>query len=99
MSPKTDPAVSREVAQRFGANLLRERKRADLSQEEVGFRAALHRTEVGMLERGIRLPRIDTLVKLTGALESSPDELLDEIVWVPLVVAQMGDFRVGSRAD
>lgn len=99
MSPKIDPAVTREVADRFGGNLVRERKRAGLSQEEVGFRASLHRTEVGMLERGIRLPRIDTLIKLTGSLESSPDELLDGIVWVPLVVAQLGDFRVGNGPD
>lgn len=33
------------VAKRFGRNLSRERKRAGLSQEEVGFRASLHRPE------------------------------------------------------
>lgn len=54
------------VARQFGKNLHRERKRAGLSQEEVGFRASLHRTEIGLLERGARTPRIDTLVKLAG---------------------------------
>ncbi len=70
-----------EVARQFGLNLLRHRKRAGLSQEELSFTAGLHRTEIGMLERGIRLARIDTLVKLMGALEVSASELLDGIEW------------------
>jgi len=72
-----------DVAARFGENLLRCRKRAGFSQEELSFRASLHRTEIGMLERGIRLARVDTLVKLAGALEISPEELLDGLVWMP----------------
>ncbi|HEX5762832.1 MAG TPA: helix-turn-helix transcriptional regulator [Solirubrobacterales bacterium] len=72
-----------EVARRFGDNLVRCRKRAGLSQEELSFRAALHRTQIGLLERGGRLPRIDTLVKLAGALGVPPDCLLDGISWKP----------------
>ena len=49
-------------------NLARCRNRADLSQEELGVRASLHRTEIGLLERGMRVARIDTLIKLAGAL-------------------------------
>lgn len=51
-------------AGRFGANLLYCRERANLSQEELGMRAELHRTAVGQLERGDRVARTDTLVKL-----------------------------------
>lgn len=72
-----------EVARRFGENLTRCRKQAGISQEEVGLHASLHRTEVSILERGSRIPRIDTLVKLAGALEISPCDLLDGIVWRP----------------
>ncbi len=36
-----------------------------------------------MLERGIRLARVDTLVKLAGALEIPPEELLEGLVWTP----------------
>lgn len=57
-----------EFARRLGGNLRRARERAGLSQEEVGFRASLHRTEVGLLERGARMPRIDTLVKIAAAV-------------------------------
>lgn len=72
------------VARRFGDNLRRARKRADLSQEEVGHRASLHRTEIGLLERGARVPRIDTLVKLTAALGVRIDcALLEGIEWTP----------------
>jgi len=70
-----------DVAARFGENLVVYRRRAGLSQEELGFRASLHRTEIGQLERGDRLPRIDTLVKLAGALSIPPGDLLKGIAW------------------
>src|SRR5260221_2659432 len=59
------------------------RELAHLSQEEVGFLASLHRTEVGQLERGVRLARIDTVVKLAGALEVAPGSLLDGMASEP----------------
>ena len=71
------------VAKLFGENLAREREAAGLSQEEVGIRAAVHRTEVSQLERAQRTPRIDTLVKLAGALGVEPSALLDGITWTP----------------
>jgi transcriptional regulator with XRE-family HTH domain len=72
-----------ELALAFGKNLVRVRRRASLSQEEINIRAGLHRTEISQLERGLRVPRIDTLVKLAGALEVPPGELLDGISWLP----------------
>ncbi len=80
----------REVAACFGANLARLRERGGITQEELSFRASLHRTEVGLLERGGRIPRIDTLVKLRDALEVETDELIAGIAWRP------GDFRPGG---
>jgi transcriptional regulator with XRE-family HTH domain len=44
---------------RFGQNLARCREGADVSQEELSFRASIHRTEVSLLERGERMPRVD----------------------------------------
>jgi transcriptional regulator with XRE-family HTH domain len=82
-----------EIATRFGRNLAGCRKRVGLSQEELGFRSSLHRTEIGMLERGVRLPRIDTLVKLAGALEIPPGELLEGLDWTP-GGPRIGQFRV-----
>jgi len=80
-----------DIARRFGTNLLKARRRAGLSQEEVGWLASLHRTEIGLLERGERTPRIDTLAKVAGALEVPLDcPLLDGIAWSP------GSVRVGA---
>ena len=72
-----------DIAAHFGDNLARARKRADLSQEELSARASLHRTEISQLERGLRIPRIDTLVKLAASLEVSANELLDGLEWKP----------------
>lgn len=78
---------------RVGKNLLRQRERANLSQEELAVRASLHRTEVGLLERGERLPRVDTLVKLAGGLGVSPCVLLEGITWEPGFMRR-GEFEV-----
>lgn len=92
---------SEEVAAQFAANLRRARRRAGLSQEAVGFRASLHRTEVGLLERGARVPRIDTLVKLCAALGVRIDcALLDGITWnAGGATTTPGAFRVVSSAE
>lgn len=71
------------VAERFGANLRRCRRRAGLSQEQAAVRASLHRSAIGLLERGERVARVDTLVKLMGALEVDADELLAGLEWLP----------------
>jgi transcriptional regulator with XRE-family HTH domain len=78
------------LAERFGVNLRRCRRRVRLSQEEVALRASLHRTEVGKLERGTRLPRIDTLLKLMTAVEAPAADLLDGMDWTP---ARTGEGR------
>ena len=57
-----------KVADQFGRNLAYCRRRAKLSQEELAVRASLHRTAVGQLERGERVARVDTVVKLAGSL-------------------------------
>jgi len=80
------------VALRFGKNLARHRNDTGLSQEEVGIRAELHRTEISQLERGLRCPRIDTLVKLAATLDVDPADLLDGIAWTPATL-QPGHFE------
>ena len=85
-----------EVAASFGANLARLREDSGVTQEELSFRASLHRTEIGLLERGGRLPRIDTLAKLAGALGVPPSSLLDGIAWEPGEFAR-GGFRSAPK--
>ncbi len=81
-----------DMVDRFRANLLRCRRRAALSQEQLAELAGLHRTEIGLLESGARVPRLDTLVKLMGSLEVSAEELLDGIEWLPAREPREGTF-------
>lgn len=69
--------------QRFAANLRRARRRAGVSQEELGSLCDLHRTEISLLERAGREPRLATIVKLAGALGTTPAELCSGIAWLP----------------
>ena len=85
------------VAQRFGANLSRLRERSGITQEELAFRASLHRTEIGLLERGGRVPKIDTAAKLAGSLGVTLAVLLDGIEWHPGEF-QRGYFRASGEA-
>ena len=70
-------------AARFGLNLARAREAAGHTQEGLADLAELHRTAVGQLERGERIPRADTVVKLCGALRVGPEVLLAGLTWVP----------------
>lgn len=85
------------IAARLGANLRRERRRAGLSQEEVSYRASLHRTEVSQIERGLRLCRVDTVAKLAGALEIDAGKLFEGIAWEPGNVRH-GQFKPDDNA-
>ncbi|HEX5527442.1 MAG TPA: helix-turn-helix transcriptional regulator [Solirubrobacterales bacterium] len=62
-------------------NLRRARDAAGISQEELADRCELHRTEVSLLERGGREPRLGTMVKLAVALGTTPEELCKGISW------------------
>jgi transcriptional regulator with XRE-family HTH domain len=87
-----------DVAARFGQNLRRCRRRAGFSQEELGLRSSLHRTEIGLLERGARVPRIDTLVKISSALKIPPSELIEGIEWAPGNTTS-GSFLIAPKGD
>ena len=66
---------------RFSANLRRAREAAGISQEELADRCEIHRTEVSLLERGGREPRLGTMVKLATALGTTPEDLCAGIAW------------------
>ena len=79
------------VAQRFAENLSRAREQAGLTQEALAQSAEIHRTQIGELLRGNQLPRLDTLLKLAGALNVEPAALLDGLSFEP---SDQGQFKV-----
>jgi transcriptional regulator with XRE-family HTH domain len=66
---------------RFAVNLKRARTAAGVTQEELGYRCDLHRTEISLLERSEREPRLSTIVKLAATLGVSPESLCAGISW------------------
>ena len=69
-----------DVREQLGKNLRDHRERVGLSQEELAELCALDRTEISLLERGLRFPRLDTLVRLSRGLKlGSVTELLENI--------------------
>ena len=65
--------------ERFGANVRDLRRKAELSQEALGHVGGLHPTEISRLERGVREPRLGTIVKLALALGVAPADLLSGV--------------------
>jgi len=59
----------------FAKKLRSLRKKAGLSQEELGFKSELHRTYIGSIERAEQNISVDNIHKLAKALKISPDEL------------------------
>ena len=66
--------------EQFAENLRRQRDRVGLSQEALADVCELHRTEISLLERCKRSPRLETIVILSRGLQlASPAQLLDGI--------------------
>lgn len=68
-----------EPVEQFAQNLRVTRARRGLSQEALGVAAGIHRTEVSLLERAAREPRLSTIVRLSRALGVTPADLLNGI--------------------
>jgi transcriptional regulator with XRE-family HTH domain len=66
--------------EQFAENLRRYRDLSGLSQEALADACDLHRTEISLLERSKRSPRLETIVILSRGLGlSSAAELIDGI--------------------
>lgn len=68
-----------EYRDQFAANLRALRGEREMSQEALGDACGLHRTEISLLERAGRDPRLFTIVRLARALKVAPADLLEGI--------------------
>jgi transcriptional regulator with XRE-family HTH domain len=78
-----DPSYRIAVAERLGANLRRLRAKAELSRDDLAHAAEVGHGHISRIERGELLCRVDTLVKLAAALDSTPNDLLAGVDWRP----------------
>lgn len=65
-----------EITKSFGKSLRELRKRANLTQEQLGFEAELQRIYISKLELGQQQPSLTTLFKLANGLNCLPSDLL-----------------------
>lgn len=65
------------VRKKFGKRLRQLRKQTKMSQEALGFKASIHRTYIGAIERGEQNVSLDNIQKLATALKVQIKELFD----------------------
>lgn len=65
-----------DIAIVFGSVLRTLRKKAGLTQEQLGFEAGLERNYISMLELGQRHPSLATVFKLAPPLKVSPSQII-----------------------
>jgi transcriptional regulator with XRE-family HTH domain len=71
--------VRRNPKEVVGLNIRRIRTQAGLSQEELAYRAKLHRTYISSIERGERNVSVENIFAIAEALKVPPGDLLDPI--------------------
>jgi len=70
------PEAQSEAAKVFGDRLRQERNKRSLTLEDLGTLAEIHWTNVGKIERGQANPNLLTIVRLAGAMNVDPAELM-----------------------
>lgn len=71
----------------IGQHIRRYRKKANLSQKELGRLVGMTQQQIAQYETGKRKPKSETIIKLAMALGCSAADLTDEIL----------DFNIGAK--
>lgn len=66
---------NKNILIKFGERVRQIRKQKNLSQEELSYRAELHRTYIGMIERAEKNITLINIEKIAEALEVDIKEL------------------------
>lgn len=64
----------------IGARIKTARERAGLTQEDLAAELEMSPTHISVLERGVKAPKLETLVKIANTLHVSTDVLLQDVV-------------------
>jgi transcriptional regulator with XRE-family HTH domain len=66
----------KEILNLFGENVRKYRRLLNISQEELAFKANLHRTYIGMIERAEKNITLINIEKIANSLEVKIEDLL-----------------------
>ena len=69
--------MNKEILLKFGSKVRKIRKEQGLSQEDLAFKADLHRTYIGMIERGEKNITLINIDKISKALNIKINDLMD----------------------
>jgi len=67
------------ILKKFGNKIIKLRKEHGWSQEELAFKAGMHRTYIGMIERGEKNITLKSILKLSNAFNFNVEDLLKGI--------------------
>ena len=62
-----------------GARIRSARERAKLTQEDLAAVLDMSPTHISVIERGVKTPKLETLVNIANALQVSTDMLLQDV--------------------
>ena len=64
----------------IGARIKAARERAGMTQEDLAAELEMSPTHISVLERGLKAPKLETLVNIANVLKVSSDMLLQDVV-------------------
>lgn len=64
----------------IGARIKSAREKAGMTQEDLAAAVEMSPTHISVIERGVKPPKLATLVKIANALKVSSDMLLQDVV-------------------
>ncbi len=71
--------MNKKLSAKFGEVIRELRKERNLSQEELADKADVHRTYIGMIERGEKNITIENIQKLAKALNVSLKSIFEKL--------------------
>ena len=81
----------------LGKRMRMKRRSLRMSQEQLARSINISTSYYGNIERGIRIPSIDTLVAIANALGTGVDFFLSESLTSPQLQRSQSEIRVLSR--
>ncbi|MFH1910387.1 MAG: helix-turn-helix transcriptional regulator [bacterium] len=69
--------MKKEILKKFGDKVREERLRKKLSQEQLADLAGVHRTYIGMIERGEKNITLENIEKISSALGLKIKDLME----------------------